>query len=179
MWHWLNKGGLPTLSAWLSISLHGGIGLEKLFTGDIDNWVLPVEPIQMRIPLLESPRKGIKSREKDWEAIRAQLQSMLDEPTPISLREACERVETDHKNLYQRANAEARAIADRFRRHQASARQARLGRLSEQVGVILQDRREAGFEGLSAREVWQRIDDDVKSVRHTYRHIDTAIAAND
>lgn len=27
-WHWLNKGGLPTLPAWLAISLHGGIGLE-------------------------------------------------------------------------------------------------------------------------------------------------------
>ncbi|EEF26922.1 conserved hypothetical protein, partial [Ricinus communis] len=41
VWNWVRKGGLPTLPAWLAISLHGGIGLEKLFTGELDDWKLP------------------------------------------------------------------------------------------------------------------------------------------
>lgn len=179
VWHWVRKGGLPNLHAWLAMCLHGGIGLNKLFAGDIDDWVLPVEPVQVAIPLLSSPRKGIRARALDWDAIRAQLRAFLDEPEPITLGEACQRVGVDYRHLYQRANTEARAIADRYRRHQASMRQDREARLQEQVGQLLQERREAGHLGMSAREVWYQLDGDPKSVRNSYRHIGAAVAAND
>lgn len=179
VWHWVNKGGLPTLEAWLAICLHGGISLDTLFAGELDNWVLPVAPVQMPIPLQGSPRKGIKSRVLNWDAIRAQLCAILDEPMPISLGEACLRVGIDCKVLYQQANVEARAIADRLRRYQSLARQEREGRLREKIGELIQERRDAGYEGMSAREVWHQLEGGIKSVRHTYRFIGTAVAAND
>ncbi len=179
VWHWVRNGGLPTLPAWLAICLHGGIGLDKLFAGEVDDWVLPIEPVQLPIPLLESPRKGIKSRVLDWQGIRAQLREMLDEPQPITLGEACRRVGVDYKHLYLQANVEARAIADRFRRAQSSKRHDLETRMRERVGELLQERGEAGYEGVSAREVWQRLGPGLSSVRHSYRHIGTVVAAND
>jgi hypothetical protein len=104
---------------------------------------------------------------------------MLDEKTPITLIEACKRVGVEYKLLYLRANKEARAIADRHRRFQAASREDKEARLKEQVGELIQERLDAGYEGISAREVWLRLDGDLKSVRHTYRQIATAIAAND
>ena len=179
VWHWVRKGGLPTLPAWLQIALHGGVGLEKLFAGELADWKLPTEPVQLAMPLSTSPRKGIKSRELDWDGIRQQLQQMLTEETPITLAEACLRIGVEHKLLYLRANQEARAIADRYRRHQASCRNERASRLQTQVGELIQERFEAGYEGVSARDVWQRLDTDLKSVRHSYRQVAKAMAANE
>lgn len=179
VWHWLNKGGLPTLPAWLAISLHGGIGLDRLFFGELTNWVPPTEPAQIPILLNESPRKGIRGRILDWSAVRAQLQVTLDEPVPISLGQACQRVGVDQKQIYQHANTEARIIVDRFRRYQSTSRQNRETRLGEQVTALLQERQDAGFDGLSAREVRQTLDGDLKSVRHSFRYIGAAVAAND
>ncbi len=45
--------------------------------------------------------------------------------------------------------------------------------------MLIQERLDAGYEGISAREVWLNLDDDLKSVRHTYRQVANAIAAND
>lgn len=179
VWHWVRKGGLPTLPAWLAIALHGGIGLDMLFKGTLDDWELPTKPVQLPIPFAASPRKGIQSRKLDWEGIRHQLRSMLDENTPITLIEACKRVGVEYKLLYLRANVEARAITDRHRRFQAASREDKEVRLQEQVVKLIQGRQEAGYEGISAREVWQHLDDELKTVRHTYRHIAKAIAAND
>jgi hypothetical protein len=179
VWHWVRKGGLPTLPAWLQIGLHGGVGLEKLFAGELADWKLPTEPVQLAMPLSTSPRKGIKSRELDWDGIRQQLQQMLTEETPITLAEACLRTGVEHKLLYLRANKEARAIADRYRRHQASCRDEKESRLQAQVGELIQERFEAGYEGVSARDVWQRLDTDLKSVRHGYRQVAKAMAANE
>lgn len=179
VWYWLNKGVQPGIHAWLAIALHGGIGLDKLFAGDLDGWTLPMEPVQIPIPLPTSPRKGIKGRELDWEGIRAALRSILQEPTAITLGEACQRVGADYKQLYQKANREARAIADRYRRHRASVREEKEGRLQEQLGELLQARRKVGYEGMSAREVLPSLDPDLQSVRNLYRHIGVAVAAND
>ena len=132
VWHWVRKGGLPTLPAWLGIALHGGIGLERLFAGELSNWQLPTEPVQFSMPLSASPRKGIQSRELDWEAIRQQLRAMLLEETPLTLADACLRTGLDHKLLYLRANTEARAIVDRYQRHQAASRKAKEVRLQAQ-----------------------------------------------
>lgn len=179
VWHWVRKGGLPTLPAWLAIALHGGIGLETLFAGTLESWELPTKPVQLPIPLAESPRKGIQSRKLDWDGIRQQLRRMMEEETPITLIEACERAGVEYKLLYLRANMEARAISDRYRRHQAASREDKEVRLQEKVGELIQERLDAGYEGISAREVWLQLDGDLKSVRHTYRQIATAIAAND
>lgn len=81
--------------------------------------------------------------------------------------------------LYLRANAETRALIDRYRRYQEALRQGKVGRLQEQVGQLVQERLEAGYEGVSARDVWARLDDELKSVRHTYRYVAKAVAAND
>ena len=89
------------------------------------------------------------------------------------------RTGVEHKLLYLRANTEARAIADRYRRHQAASREEKETRLQVQVGELIQERLDAGYEGISAREVWLHLDDDLKSVRHTYRQVAKAIAAND
>jgi len=179
VWHWVNNGGRPTLPAWLSIALHGGIGLDRLFAGEIDDWVLPVEPIQMQIPFLSSPRKGIKGRVMDWNEVRATLRGILDAPEPITLAEACERVGVEYKQLYQHANQEARAIADRHRRSQASARNKLEGQLRERVTELLQERLEEGYEGMSARDVLPRVDSELKAVRNMYRVISEVVAAND
>lgn len=34
--HWLNKGGIPPLKAWLTIAGYGGIPLDRLFAGDAE-----------------------------------------------------------------------------------------------------------------------------------------------
>lgn len=179
VWHWVRKGGLPTLPAWLAIALHGGIGLEKLFAGELSDWQLPTEPVQFSMPLSASPRKGIQSRELNWEDIRGQLRAMLLEETPITLAEACVRTGVEHKMLYLRANTEARAIADRYRRYQAVFRDTKEARFQAQVGELIRERLDAGYSGISAREVWRRLDSGVTSVRNTYREIAKAIAAND
>ena len=129
--------------------------------------------------LSTSPRKGIQSRELDWEAIRQQLHEILAEETPITLAEACQRTGVEHKLLYLRANTEARAIADRYRRHQAALKEAKEARLQAEVGELIRERLDAGYEGISAREVWQQLDGDLKTIRHTYRQVAKAIAAND
>lgn len=179
VWHWVHGGGQPRLQAWLSISLQGGIGLDQLFAGEIEDWKLPEEPIQMQIPFLASPRKGIKGRIIDWDEIRATLRAILNEPVPITLGEACERVEVEYKQLYQRANQEARAIADRYRRHQLGIRNAREERLREQVSELLQERLEEGYQGMSAREVLPHVDSELKAVRNIYGLISQVVAAND
>lgn len=178
VWHWLRKGGMPTLPTWLSIALHGGISLEKLFACELANWKLPTEPVQFSMELSASPRKGIQSRALDWDAIRQQLRELLEEETPITLAEACMRTGVEHKLLYLRANTEARAIADRYREYQATMREDKETRLQAQVGELIQERIEAGYEGISAREVWQNLSNDLKSVRHTYWQVAKAIAAN-
>lgn len=179
VWHWVRKGGLPTLPAWLAIALHGRIDLEKLNAGEISDLQPLSEPIQLSMQLPTSPRKGIQSRELEWDTIRQQLRVMLVEKTPITLAEACQLVGVEYKQLYLRANTEARAIADRYRRHQAASRDAKKARLQVQVGELIQERLDAGYGGISAREIWQSLDSDLKSVRHTYRQVAKAIAAND
>jgi hypothetical protein len=177
VWYWLNKGGLPGIKAWLTIALHGGIGLDKLFAGDIEGWVMRQQPAQMVIPLPESPRTGIRSRELDWDAIRASLRSMLDLPAPVSINEASHRVGVGRKHLYLRANAEARAVADRHRRSRASVKEQREEHLHEQISEVLEDRLAAGYEGMSARDIWKELDAEGRSVPSIFQHINTVLAA--
>ncbi|MBP6019714.1 MAG: hypothetical protein KA735_09490 [Burkholderiaceae bacterium] len=83
----------------------------------------------------------------------------------------------DQKQIYQNANIEARLIVERFRKHQSASRQSREARLGKHVIALLQERQDADVGGLSAREVRQTLDGDLKSVRHSFRYIGAAIAA--
>ena len=177
VWHWLRKGGLPNIKAWLTIALNGGIGLDQFFAGAVDNWTLPEEPPQMVIPLEASPRAGIKSRELDWATIRANLLALLALPAPISINEACERVGVGRKHLYLRANMEARAIADRHSRYRASLRQERETDLQVQIGEILAERLADGYEGMSARDIWTRLDSEARSVSGIFGQINQVLTS--
>lgn len=179
VWHWVRKGGLPTLPAWLAMALHGGVGLEKILGGVLSDWKLPTEPAQLSMRLPASPRKGIRSRELDWREIQHRLRAMLVEETPVTLAQACQRTGVGYKLLYLHANTEARAIVDRHQRYQAASRQVREAKLEARVAGLVQERLDAGYEGISARDVWLHLDDDLRSVRHIYRQVAKVLAAND
>lgn len=177
VWHWLRKGGLPSLQAWLTIALHGGIGLDQLFAGKVDDWSMPDESPQMTIPLAPSARAGIVSRELDWDAIRAQLQALLALPDPISLRKACEQVGIGRKQAYLRANTEARAIANRYVCSRANLRQQNEARLHAQIAEILDERVAEGYEGMSARDIWSRLDSEAQCVSGIFGHINQVLGS--
>lgn len=179
VWHWFNKGGIPTLQAWLAISLRAGIELDRLFAGDLENWVVLDNSTQLSIPLERSPRKGIRARFLDWPVIRYQLRMILEAPEPISLAETCKRIGIDYKQLYQNANPEVRAIVSRHQRHRTESRDDRMQRLQDQVTELLQERWAEGYAGMSARDVWPLLNQDLKAIRHSFRYIETIIAAND
>ncbi|OWW22626.1 TniQ family protein [Noviherbaspirillum denitrificans] len=176
VWHWVNKGGLPSLKAWLTIALHGGISLERLFAGDIDDWIVPLEPTQMALPLPASPRAGIRSVTLDWDAIRASLQAMVLAPEPVALHEACVQLGVSRKQLYLRANGEARALADRYRRHKAHATTKREETVRMHIGEVLDERLSAGYDGLSARDLWVAgVNEGAPSVPNIFSHIKAVI----
>lgn len=52
-------------------------------------------------------------------------------------------------------------------------------RLQDQVAKVLEERWAGGHAGISAREEWPHFDQDLKAIRHSFRYIDAAIAAND
>lgn len=176
VWHWLRKGGQPSLNAWLTITLHGGISLDTLFAGKVDDWTQPIQSAQMTIPLATSPRAGITSRELDWASIRAELRGFLGLMTPISINEACERVGIGRKHAYLRANEEARAIADRHSRFRTSLRRRREDELKVKIGEILEKRLKDGYEGISAREIWSQLDSEAQSVSGIFGHINQVLA---
>lgn len=178
VWHWLRKGGLPTIRGWLTIALTGGIGLKQLFAGEIEGWVVPQEPLQMAIPLAPSPRAGIRSRELDWERIRADLQAILELPIPISINEASERVGVGRKHLYLRMNTLARAIADRHSRYRTVLRQRREAEFQARIGEMLDNRRAAGLDGMSARDVWETLDEESQAISGVFGHINQVISRN-
>lgn len=177
IWHWLRNGGLPSIKGWLTIALNGGIGLDKLFAGAMDDWVMSPASAQMVIPLPDSPRAGIRSRELDWEAIRASLRDILAFPLPISINEACERVGVGRKHVYLRANTEARAIAYRHSRYRAAIKQQRDARLQAQIGDILDARFAAGYAGVSARDIWASLDTEAQSVSGIFSHINRVLTS--
>lgn len=175
--NWFNKGSIPTLSAWLKIALHGGIGLDKLFAGDIEGWKPLVGPVQLSIELPKSPRAGIRSRELNWDDIRAQLQEMLKEAQPVSVHKASERIGVDRRNLYLSAKAETRALADRYLSHRARMGEERQRQFQAQIEEVLDERSAAGYVGMSARDIWNRPGTEAQSVPSNFRHINAVKAA--
>ena len=58
-------------------------------------------------------------------------------------------------------------------------REDKTKQLHAHVAELVQERLDAGYEGVSARDVWQSLPTELKSVRHSYRQISRALAAND
>lgn len=169
VWYWTNKGGLPTIHAWLAISLHGGIGLDRLLRRDIDGWVPPAEPPQLALDLPSAPRKGKASRKLDWELITCQMRAILREEVPVSLEEASARLGLHSKQLNLRTTAEARAITERFQQYRAQRKQQREDALKKHVGELLAARVDAGYSGMSVRDLRKEIDGtSMGNVRHAF-----------
>ena len=84
------------------------------------------------------------------------------------------------KNVYPpqgtQVNVDTQGNKDALSQQGAVLKEARL---QAEVGELIRERLDAGYEGISAREVWQQLDGDLKTIRHTYRQVAKAIAAND
>ncbi|GGP23166.1 hypothetical protein GCM10010970_31660 [Silvimonas iriomotensis] len=174
--HWLNNGGQPSIKAWLTIALHGGIDMEKLFNAEVADWVMPEKPVQLTLPMAESFRSGVRSRELDWEDIRSKLRVILDRAVPISINEAADEVGVGRKHLYLQANTEARAIGDRHRRYRAGCSNQRIADLRQKIGELLEERLAEGYAGISARDVWTALDVETRSVSGIFEHIAAVLA---
>lgn len=180
VWNWVNRKVMPTIRAWLSISLHGGIPLDKLVRGDLDGWSPPVKPVQQCLNLPSSPRKGIQARILDWSEITEQLQMILGEEIPITLAEAAKRIGVDVKSLYLRANQEARAIAERYREFERQKKRQQEIALKNTLETVLAERRAMGYSGLSARDVSEYVKgSELANVRNTFTLIKEVLERDD
>ncbi len=101
--------------------------------------------------------------------------AMLTEAEPVSVHEASERLGVDRKHLYLRANTEARALAHRYLNHRECRREQLQAELHAQIGKALDERLKAGYRGMSARDIWDRLDAEAKSVPSIFRHITTVM----
>jgi hypothetical protein len=153
VWGWVNRGGLPTLHAWLNICRHTGLTLDRHMNSDLEGWVPPIDPPQFSLGLSQSGRKGISSRTLDWVEIDKQLQSILTEDIPITLSETCQRLGIDHKLLYLRANQKARAISARYREYEIHEKERRELLIKNKLSGVLKQRLADGYDGISARDV--------------------------
>jgi hypothetical protein len=171
VWHWLRKSGLPSINAWLAISLYGGVGLDRLFGESLGDWEPPLGQKQLPMDFLDAPRKGIQSRRLDWDELRAALRALLELPDPITLAEACERVGIDCHQAYLRANAEARALVSRFERRRQETLARRKSALRLYLSETLTQRRQAGYVGMSARDALEHLEGELRGVRNSFELI--------
>lgn len=181
VWHWVHGKGVPTLRAWLAICLYTSRELEHIFAGDLKSRYSLEPKGQTPLPLdfTTSPRKGIRSRKIDWHGVRAQLDDLLVVEPPISLTQACELLAVDIKQVYQHANLQARTLAERHRSSRQDRRTHKTESLKQWLSDLQQTRAAEGYAGLSAREVWERLPTEMRSVRHLFKHINSTTSAND
>lgn len=100
---------------------------------------------------------------------------MLEQPEAVSVHQASERLGVDRKNLYLRVNTEARAVADRYLRRHAALGEQRQARRHAQIEEVLDERLEAGFDGMSARDIWNRLDTEAQPVSSIFHHISAGV----
>lgn len=74
----------------------------------------------------------------------------------------------EYKQLYLRANQEARLIADRHRQHRLKLKADREEGLKARIAEVLDERLMDGYEGVSARELRNCLDGSLKSVRNSF-----------
>jgi hypothetical protein len=113
---WLRQGGLPSLTAYLAMAAHAELSLDQVIRGDLNGWKPnpPYSQLAMNFALAVRDR-GLAPRQLDWAVIRAELESMLRLPVPISVAEAGRRLGVDDRHLYLRANGLARALGERWK----------------------------------------------------------------
>jgi len=117
---WLRLGVLPRLDAYLAMALHSGLSLDDVIRGHVEDWKPKISTqVAMGFDLVQSKKKAAP-REYDWPAIREALAGFLKRPEPISVAEACRRLEVDERRVYLQANDLARAVAARWKQHQSS-----------------------------------------------------------
>ena len=91
--------------------------------------------------------------------------------TPISISEAAQQLGVGRKHLYLRANAEARALAERYSRIRAAQGEQSRQKLQARISEILDERLSVGYAGISARDVWEALDEDTRKAPHVFSHI--------
>ncbi|NGM89595.1 TniQ family protein [Parapusillimonas sp. SGNA-6] len=179
VWHWLHGSGVPTLQAWLAISLKTGLSMEALFSSSVKDWNPSYKSPQLPLPLGRSPRKEIKSRKIDWTQKRQELEALLLAEPPISLARACKKIDVDQKVVYQNANKQARQLVARFERHEQNKRAEKVIDLTSRLKLMQEHQMRIGRAGFSARDAWKVLPRHARSVRHVFRHISEVVNSND
>lgn len=155
--HWLKDGGTPTLGASLQIAAHTGLALPALLSGNLDGWEPPMPNSQLVLDLrVDLSEKRAAPRALDWDAIKKELLGFMSLPVPISVAEAGRRLGIDDRHLYLRANQEARALGERWKRHQSLQKRRAL---AETRPHLIAACRDIAMEGkaVSLREVESRV----------------------
>ena len=92
--------------------------MPDLLSGNLDGWAPPAANSQLVLDLRgEVGGKRVAPRVLDWDAIREELVRFMSLPAPISVAEAGRRLNIDDRHLYLRANKEARALGERWKRY--------------------------------------------------------------
>lgn len=154
---WLRNGSLPSLDAYLAMAAHTGLNLDRVIRGDVADWKSSATDIQLAMDFsLAGPSdKRPAARTLDWTRIRAELDSFLKLPEPISVAEAGRRLGIDDRHLYLRANAQARALGERWKHFLARRKSSNREIVLAHVRDALPDILDAGmpFNLTSVRQV--------------------------
>lgn len=155
--HWLRDGGTPTLGASLQMAAHAGLILPDLLSGKLDGWAPPMPNSQLVLDLrVELTGKRSAPRALDWDFIKTELRSFMLLPVPISVAEAGRRLNIDDRHLYLRANQEARALGERWKRHLAMQKRQVLAEARPHLIAACSDIVMEG-KSVSLREVEARV----------------------
>ena len=157
--YWVHGETIPTMAACLRIAACSGLSLTRLLLGDLENWVVPREVVQLDLAL-DSRARCESRRELDWEHIRGQLRWYARQPTPISVAEAARRLEIDARHLYLKANTETRVLGERWKtylKRRAASTQAKARPYVEAACRALM----AEGRALNLREVQARVSPEI------------------
>lgn len=115
--YWLKEGGAPALPAHLRIASQAGLSLPQLLTGNLTGWTPSTAEVHQLTLLFPDETKRAAARSIDWEKVRDELRAFSRLPSIISVSEAARRLDIDPRLLYQRANKEARVLAERWKQY--------------------------------------------------------------
>lgn len=165
--YWTRGDTIPTLGACLRTSAQSGLPLVKLLTGDLRNWEVPDEIVQLDLDLGASTRREAR-RELDWNHIREELRRFTRLPSPVSVAEVARQLEVDTRQLYLKANAETRLLGERWKAYEKRRREASQAQARSHVEDVCRSLREEG-RAINLREVEARLPRQVLgSVEHLF-----------
>lgn len=159
--HWLRDGGTPTLGASLQMAAHAGLTVSDLLSGALADWTPPISNSQLVLDLrVELTGKRATPRALDWDVIKTELHSFMSLPVPISVAEAGRQLNIDDRHLYLRANQEARALGERWKRYLSMQKGRALAEVRPHLVAACSDITMDG-KSVSLREVEARVPADV------------------